>query len=112
MSRLASGLKAWAIQRVSAIYLGLLFPYLLLHFLISAPANAQAWRDWVAQPLVSLALALGLIALILHAWVGLRDIFFDYIHPLGLRVALLSLTATGLLACGLWGLRILLLVQP
>jgi succinate dehydrogenase / fumarate reductase membrane anchor subunit len=27
-------------------------------------------------------------ALALHAWVGMRDIFMDYVHPTGLRLAL------------------------
>jgi succinate dehydrogenase / fumarate reductase membrane anchor subunit len=111
MSRRSSGLQAWVVQRVSAIYLALLFPYLILHFLCAAPADIEAWRGWIAQPLISLALALGLVSLLLHAWVGVRDIFFDYVHPFGLRLSLLVLTAFGLLACGLWGLQILFLTH-
>ncbi|WP_296818579.1 succinate dehydrogenase, hydrophobic membrane anchor protein [Thiobacillus sp.] len=33
-------------------------------------------------------LLLTALALALHAWVGVRDIFMDYIHFTGLRLAL------------------------
>ena len=35
-----------------------------------------------------IATLLFVLALALHAWVGMRDIFMDYVQPLGLRLAL------------------------
>ena len=29
-----------------------------------------------------------MVALLYHAWVGVRDIFMDYVKPVGLRLAL------------------------
>ncbi|MCG8122786.1 MAG: succinate dehydrogenase, hydrophobic membrane anchor protein, partial [Candidatus Thiodiazotropha taylori] len=37
MSRRASGLRAWFLQRATAIYLLLFFLYVLLHFITNAP---------------------------------------------------------------------------
>ncbi|MEY6432842.1 succinate dehydrogenase, hydrophobic membrane anchor protein [Thioalkalicoccus limnaeus] len=109
MSRQASGLKAWLVQRITAIYLGLFCSYLVLHFAIAAPADYAAWRAWVAQPLVSLGWLLFIPVLLAHAWVGLRDVLMDYVKPIGLRVALLSLTALVFLASGLWAVRAIIL---
>jgi succinate dehydrogenase / fumarate reductase membrane anchor subunit len=111
MSRRAAGLWAWVLQRATAIYLGLLLPWLLLHFLFSPPTDADTWRAWVAQPLIGMALSLGLLSLLAHAWVGVRDIFIDYVHPLAIRLTLLGLTAFGLLACAVWGLQIIFLTR-
>ncbi len=42
MSRRASGLKAWVVQRATAIYLALFGVYLTLHFALDAPADHAA----------------------------------------------------------------------
>ncbi len=108
-TRRATGLRAWVLQRVTAVYLGLLTPVLLWRLVIAPPADHAEWRAWAAQPLVSVALLLFFAALFLHAWVGVRDIVIDYIKPFAPRLAVLTLTGFGLLACGFWVLRILFL---
>jgi succinate dehydrogenase / fumarate reductase membrane anchor subunit len=50
-----------------------------------------------------------IIALMAHAWVGMRDVILDYLKPVGLRLAVLSLTGLLLAGSGLWALRSLLL---
>jgi succinate dehydrogenase / fumarate reductase membrane anchor subunit len=42
------------------------------------------------------------VALLIHAWVGIRDVLIDYVHPIMARVTLLSLFAIGFVGCGLW----------
>ena len=110
MSRKASGFRAWVVQRVSAIYLALGFIYLAGYFLLSPPADYAAWQQWLASPLVSVGLALFFIALLLHAWIGVRDVVIDYVHPLGIRLTVLTLVALLLMGCGFWLLRSLIVV--
>ena len=111
MSRQASGLQAWALQRASALYLLLFFPYLLWYFLSAPPANHGELQAWVASPWVMIGLLLFVVSLLVHAWVGFRDVLIDYVRPIGARVALLSLFAFLLIASGLWALQAVLLVQ-
>ncbi len=99
---------AWVIQRATAVYLGLFLTYLLIHFAVQPPGNHAALRTWVTQPWVSGALLLFVPVLLAHAWVGIRDVLIDYVHPLGIRVALLSLFAFLFLASGLWALKAIL----
>lgn len=108
MSRQASGLKAWVVQRVSAVYLGLFLAYLLGHFTLSPPVDHEALRAWVASPLVALGLLVFVPVLLAHSWIGIRDVLIDYVHPLGARVLLLSLFAFVFLASGLWALKAIL----
>ena len=42
-----------------------------------------------------------------HAWVGLRDVFADYVRPATLRVALLAVCALALAALSAWLIHIL-----
>lgn len=110
MSRKVSGFRAWVLQRLSAIYLAAYFSYLLLHFSLSPPADHMQWRAWLADPLISVGMALFFLALLMHAWIGLRDVVIDYVHPLAARLTVLSGIALLLTGCGFWVLRTLVLV--
>lgn len=111
MSRKASGLKAWLVQRVSAIYIGLFTLYLLLTLLLAPPPDYIAWRLWFATPLMSTATLLFVLAVLVHAWVGVRDVVIDYVGHAAIRVTLLALVALFLIACGLWALQFLILAR-
>jgi succinate dehydrogenase / fumarate reductase membrane anchor subunit len=108
MSRQTHALGAWLIQRFSAVYLAGFLAYLVIHFLTRQTHGYDAWRVWLAQPAVALASAGFMLALVLHGWVGVRDIILDYIQSLGLRLLLLALSGTLLAASGLWAVRLLL----
>lgn len=110
MSRQASGLRAWIFQRVTAIALLLYFPYLLLSLAFGPPASHAAWVAWLGQPQVSVGLLIFVGVLLLHAWVGVRDAIIDYVHPIAIRVTVLSLLALGLIGCGLWALKVIVQV--
>ena len=111
MSRKASGLKAWAIQRLTAIYVGLFTLYLVAVLLFSAPEGYAAWKAWIGGPLVSVALLLFVVSVLMHAWIGVRDVLIDYVHPIAIRATLLGLIALSLIAMGLWAAQALILVR-
>jgi succinate dehydrogenase / fumarate reductase, membrane anchor subunit len=47
------------------------------------------------------------LALFWHAWIGMRDIWMDYIKPAGLRLALEVLTVIVLFAYAAWLVEVL-----
>ncbi len=105
MSRQASGILAWLAQRLTAVYLAVFITYLFIKFTFDAPVDYLALRAWVAQPVVTAALLLFFPIVLFHAWVGIRDVFLDYVQIVGLRVILLALVAFTFLASGLWGFK-------
>lgn len=107
MSLRSGGLRTWLLQRLSAVYMAVFMLYLLLAFAVAAPNTYREWHDWMGNPWMGLASALFFAALLMHAWVGMRDVVMDYVHPTALRLSALSLVALGLAACGLWVLRVL-----
>ena len=46
-------------------------------------------------------------SVLVHAWVGMRDLWMDYVRPTGLRLALETATVLLLAGCGAWALQIL-----
>jgi succinate dehydrogenase / fumarate reductase membrane anchor subunit len=102
MSRRASGLKAWFLQRATAVYLALFGVYLALVFMLSPPADHAALVAWATSPWVALGLLLFIPILLAHAWVGIRDVFMDYMKPIALRATAMTLVGFVFLASGLW----------
>lgn len=95
-----SGLPAWFIQRISAIYMLLCVVALIGLFTWHPLHSFIEWKSWVARPAVTLGMALFFVALLSHMWVGLRDVLLDYARPAILRKALLWMVAVGLCAGG------------
>ncbi|MEE9342672.1 MAG: succinate dehydrogenase, hydrophobic membrane anchor protein [Gammaproteobacteria bacterium] len=108
MSKQLGGLNAWLIQRASAVYIAVFI--LCWGFATLLWDYAGSYRQWHAlwsSPFVNLATLLFFVALLLHAWVGIRDVILDYIKPFAIRLSALMLLATALIICGLWVLRVL-----
>jgi succinate dehydrogenase / fumarate reductase membrane anchor subunit len=104
-----SGLRAWTIQRISAIYIALFTLAVMVAVLFNGvPEDHQAWRALLSSPFINLSVMAFFLAVLLHAWVGARDVIIDYVHPLGARFTVLVLAAVFLIVCGLWAARLLL----
>ena len=102
-----TGLRAWLVQRITAVYMLLFIVFFLAHFVVDPPHSYQAWHGWMMSFSVSIVTAGFFAALLAHAWVGLRDVILDYIHAIAFRVGLLVLLGFGLTALGVWVMRIL-----
>ncbi len=100
------GLRDWLAQRVTAVVMAL-FTLLLAGFFLTQPLDFDAWRGWFRHLPVRLAGLLFLFSLFFHAWVGMRDIFMDYVHPTVLRLALHVATILALAAYAAWAVHIL-----
>lgn len=102
-----TGLRAWWVQRLSAVYMLLFLVFLLVSMAAHPPQVAASWRYWVARPVITVALLIFIAALLIHMWVGLRDVLLDYARPAGVRNLLLALVAVGLLGTAAWMLAIM-----
>ena len=94
-------------QRVSAVYLALYIAWILLRLMVSPPGNHLALQEWMSSLGMWLATAVFMLMLLLHAWVGVRDVVLDYVKPTVLRLLALAAVLAFLLACGLWALVVL-----
>jgi succinate dehydrogenase / fumarate reductase membrane anchor subunit len=101
-----TGLRAWLVQRVTAVYMLAFIVLFLTRFAIAPPRSYDQWHEWMSGAAMIAATVLFFAALLTHAWVGLRDVVLDYVHVVALRAVLLPLLALGLVVLGTWIVRI------
>jgi len=109
MSSVLTGLRAWVLQRASAVYLMLFVVLMPIVIAFQKIDSFETWQAFIYSPIVALSWILFFASLFVHAWVGIRDVLIDYVHPFKLRVLLLSLLAVYLIALMFWILRILII---
>lgn len=101
------GLKDWVIQRATAIVMALYTVVFFVVMVIVGPDSFAAWRGIFANGFMKFATFLFFISLFYHAWIGIRDIWMDYIKPDGLRLLLMIATAAALVGYAGWAVQIL-----
>ena len=102
------GGRDWIAQRVTAALIVLFTLVLLLSVLFtSGPISYDTWAGIFAPQWMKFLTLVTVVALAWHAWIGVRDIWMDYVKPTGLRLTLHVLTATALVGYTAWAAAIL-----
>ena len=101
------GLRDWLVQRVTAVYM-VAYTALFVGILFALPTiDYTVWRLLFSGALMRTLTALFFLALMWHAWVGVRDILMDYVQATGLRLLLEALVALALVGNAAWALQVL-----
>ena len=102
------GLRDWLAQRITATLMALFTLLVLLQLIFSrGPIGYDTWAG-IFNPQWMRALTFTVIlALTYHVWVGMRDIWMDYIKPVGMRLSLQIFTMVWLLSCMGWAVQVL-----
>ena len=103
------GLRPWVIQRVSAVYIVFFILYVSYSLFTTDVFAYETWKSWLYNPFNTTVVGIFVIAVLFHAWIGMRDVVLDYVHNIMLRIFILAMLIGVLLGCGLWVFRILLL---
>jgi succinate dehydrogenase / fumarate reductase membrane anchor subunit len=101
------GTNGFLIQRFTAVIMAVYTLALLLCVLVDAPHSYTDWKAIFGGTFMRLATMLFFGALLYHAWIGMRDIFMDYVKPMGLRLALQFAVVVVLLLYLVWAASIL-----
>jgi succinate dehydrogenase / fumarate reductase membrane anchor subunit len=102
------GLGEWLLQRLSSLYLAGFAVWIAIRLMVLTPTDYISWKAWMANGGVRLAFALFFLSVLVHAWVGMRSVFLDYLKPLWVRSVVQLLLAFGLLVLAFWAAQILL----
>lgn len=101
------GLKDWLAQRVTGVVMAL---YTLLVFaaaLGGAMSSREAWQAFMSNGLIRFLSFLFIVSLCYHAWVGVRDIWMDYLNSTALRLFLHVVTLLALVGYAGWAVQII-----
>ena len=106
MSSSVKGLRDFIIQRVSAVYLAV-YAVLMFAYLASHPhLDYQTWKHLFSIFWVQMATIICLVAIMLHAWIGIWTIITDYVKCSIARPVLQLLVIFALVIFFIWGVEI------
>ena len=102
------GLRDWLAQRVTAALMALFTLLVLAQVVFSkGPIGYDQWAGIFSTQWMKALTFTVIVALLYHVWVGMREIWMDYIKPVWLRLSLQVFTLVWLLACAGWGIQVL-----
>ena len=120
------GLRDWLSQRVTALLMALftvvvvvqvLWPWYLRDAAGERIKDATGkfvtitgydkWAGMFAAQWMKVLTFTVIAALLWHVWVGMRDVWMDYVKPVWLRLALQVFTIAWLTSCAGWAIQVL-----
>jgi succinate dehydrogenase / fumarate reductase membrane anchor subunit len=101
------GTGDFLLQRMTALVMAVYTVVFVVAVLASPPQSYAEWKALFAGSFFRAATMVFFAALAYHAWIGMRDIFMDYVKPTGLRIALQSGVVLVLLFYLVWAASVL-----
>ncbi len=102
------GLRDWLSQRITAALMVLFTLLVLVQVLFTrGPIGYETWAGIFAAQWMKVLTFSVIIALAWHVWVGMRDIWMDYIKPVSIRLSLQVFTIVWLVGCAGWAIQVL-----
>jgi succinate dehydrogenase / fumarate reductase membrane anchor subunit len=100
------GLRDWLVQRATAIVLTIYLIILGVRIALARPIDYNSWVAIFVPFGMKVATLIAFVALAYHAWIGVRDIWMDYVRPTAIRITLQLVTILWLAACLVWAVQI------
>ena len=102
------GFRDWLAQRVTGALMALFTVVVLAQVILtSGPIGYEQWAGIFARQWMKFLTFSVIIALAFHAWVGMRNIWMDYIKPVGVRLVLHVFSIVWLTGCAGWAVQVL-----
>jgi succinate dehydrogenase / fumarate reductase, membrane anchor subunit len=102
------GLRDWLSQRVTALIMAVFTLALVVQVLLPTQLTGfYRWSGIFSAQWMKLLTFVAIVCLLIHAWVGVRDILMDYIKPMVLRLLLQVATIVWLVGCAGWAIQAL-----
>ena len=101
------GLRDWLSQRITAVVMALFTLALLLQFIFGGPVGYDSWAGIFARQWMKVLTFIVIVSLAWHAWVGMRDVWMDYVKPVGLRLLAQVASIAWLVGCAGWAVQVL-----
>jgi succinate dehydrogenase / fumarate reductase, membrane anchor subunit len=101
------GLRDWLSQRVTAALMALFTLAVIVQVLSPGEMGYDKWAGIFAKQWMKVLTFVVILALLIHVWVGVRDVLMDYVKAVGARLALQVATIAWLVGCAGWAIQVL-----
>jgi succinate dehydrogenase / fumarate reductase membrane anchor subunit len=96
------GMRQWLTQRLTAVVMAVYTIFTIVLMSIKHPVNYQEWLAVVSPWWWRLATFFFFSCLCMHAWLGVRDVFKDYVFNQTLRAYMQMIVDILLIAYVVW----------
>ncbi len=101
------GWRDWLVQRVSAVVMAAYTVLILFLLLWFGGLDYAAWKGVFGNGFFRIATFVFMLALLWHAWIGVRNIAMDYLKPVAVRLTFQAVVAAVLVAYIGWSIQVL-----
>ena len=101
------GLRDWLSQRFTALIMAIFTIAVLMQLFIGGPIDYYKWSAIFGRQWMKVLTFVVIASLLYHVWVGMRDVWMDYVQPVGIRLVLQVFTIVWLVACAGWAIQVL-----
>ena len=101
------GLRDWLAQRVTSLLMALFTLAVVVQILMPGPLDYVRWSAIFASQWMKVLTFVTVVALLYHVWVGMRDVWMDYVQPVGIRLLCQVFTIVWLVGCAGWAIQVL-----
>ena len=101
------GLRDWLSQRVTAVVMAVFTLAVIVQVLLPGEMGYDKWAGIFSHQWMKLLTFVVIVSLLVHAWVGMRDVLMDYVKPVGMRLSLHVATIVWLVGCTGWAIQVI-----
>ena len=101
------GLRDWLAQRITSLLMAIFTIAVVVQVLLPGPFDYYRWSAIFTPQWMKVLTFVAIVSLLYHAWVGMRDIWMDYVKPMMVRLALEIATIAWLVGCAGWAIQVL-----
>ena len=101
------GLRDWLAQRITAALMALFTLALVVQILLPGEMGYDKWAGIFSRQWMKVLTFVVIVSLLYHVWVGMRDVWMDYVKPVAIRLVLQVFTIVWLVGCAGWAIQVL-----
>ncbi len=103
-----NALKGWLAQRLTAALMAAFTLIVLLQVIFNKGAMGyDKWAGIFSSQWMKALTFVVILGLAYHVWLGMKEIYMDYIKPVSVRLTAQMLTVVWLAGCAGWAIQVL-----
>lgn len=102
------GMRDWLSQRVTAVVMALFTVLVLAQLIFSkGPVSYELWAGIFSAQWMKFLTFVVILSMLYHVWVGMRNVFMDYVKPYAVRLIMHVFAIVWLVGCAGWAIQVL-----
>ena len=101
------GVRDWLAQRITSVVMAVFTVAVIVQILLPGEMGYDKWAGMFSSQWMKVLTFAVVVSLLFHVWVGMRDIWMDYVKPAGARLTLQAVTIVWLVGCAGWAVQVL-----